>query len=81
MADCIGCGYCCVKVQCAASVSVYGVKALCPALKWTGTRHLCGLMQGKRSWYYKKELAAGAGCSSPLFNNFRTEVRDRTNKT
>jgi len=69
---CLGCGYCCLKVQCQISIREYGVRKICPALKWNGVRHICLL-----AIKYKNELAINAGCSSSLFNLWRKEIKDR----
>jgi hypothetical protein len=76
MFPCLGSGYCCLKAQCVASVRLHGVQERCPELQWDGTRYLCGLMLGEEGEYYRRDLYAGAGCSSPL-SGWRQDVRFR----
>lgn len=79
-AECIGCGFCCLKVPCEAAQRVYGAGIkLCPALQWDGERHRCALMDlpGDLGLNFRKELHAGAGCCSNL-NTWRKEpLQDR----
>lgn len=62
---CVGCGYCCIKVQCAPSFFKYGEQKRCPALYWDGTCYRC-----KDIGEYGSYLAIGEGCCSPL-NSWR----------
>lgn len=77
---CVGCGYCCLKMPCVAAVRIYGPIERCPALYWNEKKKMyqCKLMEikilGER---YREELAAGAGCCSPL-NSWRKDVKRRT---
>jgi hypothetical protein len=81
-AQCIGCGYCCQKVQCVPSLEVHGPsEGVCPSLQWDGTRHFCGLMRrpDPQGAQYRARLSAGAGCSSSM-NSWRQEpLKDRRN--
>lgn len=77
---CIGCGFCCTKAPCVASVRLYPGAETCPALVWTGVRHVCNLMgiPGIVGEAYRKELYAGAGCCCGL-NTWRIEpLQDHT---
>jgi len=78
--ECIGCGYCCTKTKCGAGNRLYASADICPALKWTGERHICDLMElpGSLGETYREQLYAGAGCCSNL-NSWRYEpLKDRT---
>lgn len=85
MADCVGCGYCCMKTICAAGERIYGPVKQCPSLIWdeNAKRHYCELVMkpGEIGERYRKELFIGAGCSSSLFNDWRENIQDRTGKT
>lgn len=78
---CVGCGFCCVQAMCDAARRLYpAATRACPELKWTGERHVCGLMTapdpiGRR---YRQELYAGAGCCSGLNSWRRQPLVDRT---
>lgn len=79
---CIGCAYCCSKVVCSLGAQVYGVKPPCQGLVWDEKkgRHLCKLIldsRGELRTFLMEVLAIGAGCSSSLFNDWRTELRCR----
>lgn len=79
MADCVGCGYCCIKVPCGVALRLHGNGIeKCPSLSWNGTRYVCGLMIGPDSISkrYRDELHAGAGCCSSL-NSWRRDVKPR----
>ncbi len=69
--ECVGCGYCCLKAQCAVSLDVYGPLARCKALYWNGSMYRCGLAK-----LWTEELAIGEGCCSSL-NTWRQDVRER----
>jgi len=75
---CVGCGFCCLKSPCGASLRVYGTTTRCPALEWQETRYACKLMQlpGGIGERYREELYAGAGCCAGL-NDWRLDVRQR----
>lgn len=84
--DCIGCGFCCVKAPCVASVLLYRESSPCPALTWDeeNQRHWCelGLFPGPLGEFYRQEMYMGipGGCSSNL-NSWRKEpLQDRTKK-
>lgn len=75
---CVGCAYCCKTARCSISFEAEGkyykdpFEALgepkeCPWLMYRGGRYRCKLARK-----YKKELAIGAGCCSPL-NSTRRE--------
>jgi len=78
--DCVGCGLCCVKTKCVAGARLYKSATICPALKWSGSRHTCDLMElpGALGETYRAELYAGEGCCMGLFNDWRDDLRDRT---
>ena len=63
---CVGCGYCCLKAQCAYSMLKFDRQDRCPALKWDTekTRYFC-------TEYRELEWLMNKGCSSPLFNDWR----------
>jgi len=53
---------------------------VCPALRWTGERHVCSLCElpGDMGRRYRTELAVGSGCCASL-NSWRNETLiDRT---
>jgi len=80
---CVGCGYCCVKVTCTAGIEKFGVnKKPCQGLIWNDKdgRHWCklGIGNDQAAHFYRNYLHMGAGCSSTLFNDWRTNIRDRT---
>ena len=64
-----------------AAQRLYPGSRICPQLKWDkeAGRHFCGLMQlpGDLGMYYRKELYAGAGCSSTIGNTWRVDIRER----
>jgi hypothetical protein len=62
---CVGCGYCCAKVQCAWSLAKYGSEKLCPELYWDGTQAKWRCMAADNP-ELAKEVGIGAGCCSPL---------------
>jgi len=77
---CVGCGYCCQKVQCVAGQSIYGLdeKGVCAGLKWDeqAEQYRCSLIletTGKANEAARTGLAIGAGCSSSLFNTQRDQ--------
>lgn len=81
MAGCIGCGYCCTKSPCLVSWRLLGISDKCKFLHWNGKRHLCLLItnnEGEERKKYEEELSIGTECSSPMFNTFRQELKDRT---
>lgn len=62
---------------------MYGAQSPCPGLVWDEDkgRHFCKLLLEStgRLWEFIGEgLAIGEGCSSPLFNTWRQELRCRT---
>ena len=77
---CTGCGFCCMKAPCAASVRLYPGSKICPQLIWSkvDNRYNCGLMllPGLVGESYRKELYAGEGCCSNL-NSWRFDVKNR----
>lgn len=75
MADCVGCGYCCMKAMCSVGVREHGGdEGRCPYLVWENDRYWCYLvLTEKVSW---KELFIECGCSSSL-NNWRYDVKFR----
>jgi len=78
---CNGCGYCCTKVPCSASMRLYPGAEICPALIWVEDKkmHRCSLMEigGPVGSAYRKELSAGAGCCANL-NSWRKDIKRRT---
>ena len=80
MKQCVGCGFCCLKAPCEASVRLYKGAEQCPQLIWTGpvNRYLCGLMTLPEPLgeSYRKELYANTGCCSGL-NSWRNDVKNR----
>jgi len=79
--ECVGCGYCCIKTKCPAAVRLYPSSKQCPQLTWSDNdnRYYCGLMllPGELGRIYRKELHAGTGCSSSLFNSWRENIKRR----
>ena len=73
--ECVGCGYCCRQAPCALANRIYDAVDKCPALIWDGKRYWCKIIQhpiiGPK---HKEELAIGAGCCSPMFNQDRTNI-------
>jgi hypothetical protein len=78
---CVGCGFCCLKTPCGASLRIHGTTDVCPELNWNGSRYECKLMTrpGQIGERYRKELYAGAGCCAGL-NSWRKEVKERDPK-
>jgi hypothetical protein len=78
---CVGCGFCCLTAPCEASRRLYRGTGKCSFLLWVEdeSRYKCELMMfaGPLGEAYRKELHAGAGCSSTLFNAWRTDVKKR----
>ncbi len=78
---CVGCGYCCLQAKCVAADRLYPCSKICPQLIWSeeDNRYYCGMMLvgGLVGAAYKKELAAGTGCSSALFNSWRNNIKNR----
>ena len=74
--ECVGCGYCCLKVMCWIGLREYGFNKRCPALTWSNTsnRYYCKL--AKEDAATADNLSVGAGCSSSL-NTWRIDVRER----
>ena len=63
---CVGCGYCCTQVICAAGRMIYGhYKKPCPSLARTGNRYVCSLYLDD-PLCYGEILEIGGGCCSPL---------------
>lgn len=77
---CVGCGFCCSKAPCVASVRLYPGVKICPQLIWAeeDNRYICGLMTipGLVGQSYRKELYANEGCCTNL-NSWRHDVKDR----
>lgn len=67
---CIGCGYCCKKVQCGLSVRLYGVRSYCPALEYRRGRYWC-----RHAASCGILLDIGAGCCSTLNSDRRELLR------
>lgn len=80
VAECVGCGYCCMKAPCVASSRLYPGVKYCPQLVWSDDlgRYLCHLsmLPGAVGERYRNELSIGAGCCSSL-NTWRRDVRRR----
>lgn len=79
MAECVGCGYCCITAPCFAAQRLHGGGlTTCPHLLWNRTRYVCSLMLGTGiiADRYREELACGAGCCSSL-NSWRQDVQPR----
>lgn len=79
--ECVGCGYCCMKAQCGASLRLHGSGlSRCPELIWDNNdnRYICKLMRvsGDIGFRYRQELFAGAGCCCGL-NTWRNDIRNR----
>jgi hypothetical protein len=74
---CVGCGYCCCKVQCGVSLRLHGFvdNNICPSLHWNGVRHVCKAVLENPA--YKEDLSIGAGCSSPMLNSWREDIKNR----
>lgn len=74
MAECVGCGYCCLKAMCALGVKEYGrTSTRCPYLYWhvEDKRYYCQLYDREKWLKY-----FGEGCSSSL-NSWRKDVKYR----
>ncbi len=73
--ECIGCGYCCIAIQCPISSLIYGYVQTCPALEWNGLRHVCKLMKlpGDLGDFFRLQIGSGTGCTEPG-NPWRKEV-------
>lgn len=72
--ECVGCGYCCLKVTCDVGYEYHRVSGKtypCPSLRWSGKRYVCDLAER-----YKIPLSIGEGCSSSL-NTWRKDVKER----
>lgn len=82
---CVGCGFCCIRVRCDASLRVYpGNSPECPALTWNGERYVCDLVDAKKMTgslvaKYKAELFIDEGCCCNL-NSWRREIVPRRDK-
>lgn len=78
MAECVGCGYCCIKTPCDAARRLYPGVKVCPQLEWHENRYMCGLMMiaGPLGDDYRRELFAGSGCCCAL-NSWRSDVKKR----
>lgn len=82
MADCVGCGYCCLKVPCYVAKRMYGEGITeCPDLKWNGERYVCRLCElpNPKGADYRHELHVGVGCCCSL-NTWRKDVQPRHNE-
>lgn len=79
--SCVGCGWCCIVNPCAAALRLNPHIKKCPYLLWKKEekKYRCDLMlfPGPLGEEYRKELHAGAGCSSTLFNDWRDDVKER----
>ena len=80
VAECVGCGYCCMKAPCVASARLYPGAKHCPQLVWSDDlgRYRCHLsmLPGSVGERYRNELSIGAGCCSSL-NSWRRDVKRR----
>jgi hypothetical protein len=73
---CVGCGYCCVQAMCVAGSKYLGTTIeRCPYLIWIEDKYRCRLVVDRI--VNPKELYIGDGCSSALFNDWRTEIKQR----
>lgn len=66
---CVGCGYCCKKIQCIVSYSKYGTQEKCPDLREHDGRYWCGIIEDATEAelvQYTGALHIGEGCSSNL---------------
>lgn len=74
---CIGCGYCCAQLPCFPALWRFGTEwtSPCPALSWTGERHLCGAALECPD--LSEPLGFGLGCLYPG-NPWQRELVDRT---
>ena len=84
MADCVGCGYCCMKATCVVGFLRYiDEPGICPALIWSeeSNRYFCQLALDEPERIGEKELYIGEGCSSSFLNSWRVDVRKRINIT
>ena len=70
IAPCVGCGYCCMKVQCALGGVVLGFQGECDGLFFKDGRFWCVLAKYSGA---RRELYIGDGCSSTLFNTQRDD--------
>jgi len=81
--ECVGCGFCCLKARCIASLRLHHSAKECPELRWDEekNRYFCKLaeIKGPLGDNYKKELYIGAGCCMSL-NTWRTDVKRRDRK-
>lgn len=82
--SCVGCGWCCIVNPCAAALRLNPHIKKCPHLLWKKEekKYRCDLMEidgpfGPHATQYKKDLNAGTGCSSTLFNDWREDVKER----
>jgi hypothetical protein len=80
---CVGCSYCCKVAPCIPGFLVYGPGKPCGALRWDarGGRYLCGVVLDEPERTrdkLKEQMAIGAGCSSPLFNEERERMIQMT---
>jgi len=73
---CLGCGWCCLDNPCEVSHAAYGYTPRCPALEWTGTRYVCGLVLRPREGVDLAPLFVGQGCCA-RHNPWRAEVKKR----
>jgi len=75
-AQCVGCGYCCLKAPCAVSVKIFGVTSLCPALSWRDyrNRYVCSIFKLAVSQF------SDEGCSSSLNSWRKTKKIHRREK-
>lgn len=78
---CVGCGFCCIKGRCGASLEKDPPTPICPSLIWNekDKRHYCNLClkPGEKGEFYRKNLYIKAGCCSNL-NSWRNDVKNRT---
>lgn len=65
---CVGCGYCCRKVQCLASAQIHGFRRRCPELYFENDIWRCRLAEDPQM---RIRLHIGAGCCSTLNSDRR----------
>ena len=74
--ECVGCGYCCKKAPCVQALLIdNGVQPPCPLLVLKDGRYWCQIVLDEPpDSELRREMAIGAGCSSPMFNNDRENM-------
>jgi len=69
-AECVGCGYCCLKALCCHGEIDKG-EDYCNHLYWNGTKYRCSIAADQYV-----SLSIGEGCCSSL-NSWRQDVKKR----